>query len=72
MRQHRLIALREAGAQNVVAPGIAEAEVPADLRVDAVAHHLDAFADPLVVVLVAREERQPGAEVLDLEVVGTE
>ena len=44
VRQHRLIALGEVGAEDVVAPGVAEAEVPADLRVDAVAAVPDDFA----------------------------
>src|SRR6185503_7460195 len=61
----------EAPAEDVVTPRVAEAEVPADLRVDAVAHHLDAFTNPLVVVFVVREERQPRAEVFDLEVLCT-
>ena len=69
VRQHRLIALREVRAEDVVAPRVAEAEVPADLRVDAVAALLDGLADPLVVVLVAGEERQPRAEVFELQVL---
>ena len=68
VRQHGLVALRIVGAEDVVAPGVPEAEVPADLRVHAVAAHLDALADPLVVVLVVGEERQPRAEVLELQV----
>ena len=50
VRQHRLVALGEAGAQDVVAPRVAEAEVPADLRVHAVAALGDDVPDPLVVV----------------------
>ena len=37
VRQRRLVALGEVAAEDVVAPRVAEAEVPADLRVDAVA-----------------------------------
>ena len=69
VRQHGLVTLREVRGQDVVTPRVAEAEVPADLRVDAVAHHLDAFANPLVVVLVVREQRQPRAQILDLQVL---
>ena len=43
IRQHGLVALGVAGAQDVVAPSIAEAEVPADLRIDAIAALLDDF-----------------------------
>ena len=41
-----------------------------DLRVDAVAALPDDVGDPLVVGLVAGEERQPGAEILELEIRG--
>ncbi len=44
--------------------------MPADLRVDAVAAHLDRLANPLVVVFVVGEERQPRAEILELEILG--
>ena len=71
MRQHRLVALRIVRAEDVVAPRVPEAEVPADLGVDAVAAHLDRLTNPLVVVLVAREERQPRAEILELQVLGS-
>ena len=68
VRQHRLVTLGVVGAEDVVAPRIAEAEVPADLRVDAVAALLDDVADPRVVVLVAREQRQPRPQVLELPI----
>ncbi len=68
MRQNRLVALREAMAEDVVAPRVAEAEMPADLRVDALAALSDDVADPLVVGVVAREQRQPRAEILELEI----
>src|SRR5581483_520511 len=56
VRQHRLVALREVGAEDVVAPGVAEAEVPADLRIDALAAAPDDVLDPVVVGLVAGEQ----------------
>ena len=70
IRQDRLVAFGEVGAQDVVAPRVAEAEVPADLRVHAVAALLDDFPNPLVVVHVVGEERQPRAEVFELQVLG--
>ncbi len=54
MRQNRLVAFGEIRAQNVVAPGVAEAEVPADLCIHAVAALRDDVLDPGVVVLVVR------------------
>src|SRR5262249_60573037 len=66
--QHRLVALGIIRAEDIVAPGIAEAEMPADLRLHAVAAHLDGLPDPLVVVLVVREEREPRAKILELQV----
>ncbi len=65
VRQHGLIALRERAADQIVAPCIAEAEVPADVRLHAVTGLGDAVLDPRVVVLVAAEERHPRAEVLE-------
>ena len=69
MRQHRLVAFGEIRAQNVVAPGVAEAEVPADFRLHAIAALRDDVFDPRVVVLVVGEQRQPRAQIFKLQIL---
>ena len=66
--EHRLVAVGEVRAEDVVAPRVAEAEVPPDLGVDALAALSDDVLDPVVVSVVAGEQREPGAEILELEV----
>ena len=69
VRQDRLVAGREQPRQPV-APGVAVAEVPGDLGIDALHALAHDVADPLEILVVLGEQRQPGAEILVLEKIG--
>ena len=70
VRQNSLVSVRITAAQQIIAPRIAEAKMPADLRVHPVTTLFDHLAYPLIVVVIVREKRHPCAEVFKLEVLG--
>src|SRR5207244_7180285 len=70
VRKNGFVTLGEDSAQ-CITPGIAKAEVPCNLRLDAINTPRDHFGDPLVIVVAVREQRQPGSEIFDLEILGS-
>ena len=44
--------------------------MPADFRIDAVTALFDDLADPLVVIFIVGEQRQPRSEIFELEILG--